>query len=615
MTTPPRPAPRGGPALLMLVLFAVAASYAISVDVPRAGYGVKSDEATYVAMALSAAYDGNLSFDRRDLIRFEGLYQSGPEGIFLKRGKQLRIHPSLAFPFVRTVKLPDPDPNRLYFGKALIYPLFAAPFVRILGLNGLLLFNVLLLAAVGILGYVFLAPRSSTLASLLITTGFLGASVLPVYGAFLMPEIFNVSVVFVAYFLWLYKEANPGAALAGRWTDLVAALLLGMATYSKPLPIGLLVAPLVGLAWLRRRWFWGVTIGALAVATAAALFCLTAAVSGEFNYQGGDRRTFYGTFPFDKSWTTWDQQGTFAVTEGDAIQDVLTSPEMPSRFVRNVGYFLAGRHFGFIPYFFPGVVAIVIWLLSSTRREPWRVLTFLTFVTSVVVLLLVLPFTWSGGGGPPGNRYLLSVYPTLFFLVSPIESAWPGVVSWFGGTLFTARMLVSPFVAAGFPWLATEHGPARLLPVELTMANDLPARLAPSRTLIPYGQDPVLRLYFLDQNAYPPEPTGLWVSATARADIVVRSVDPIDHLVVEAQSAVRTTVTLSMGRSAVIVKIEPGKVSTFEVPASGARGLRSYAYLLSARSSAGFVPHLDDPASRDYRNLGVQLRFQAVTTR
>ena len=104
MTIPPRLAPHGGPALLMLVVFAVAASYAISVDVPRTGYGVKSDEATYVATALSAAYDGNLSFERRDLERFESLYQSGPEGIFLKRGKQLRIHPSLVFPFVRTVK-------------------------------------------------------------------------------------------------------------------------------------------------------------------------------------------------------------------------------------------------------------------------------------------------------------------------------------------------------------------------------------------------------------------------------------------------------------------------------------------------------------------------------
>src|SRR4029450_7059539 len=160
MTIPPRLSRHGGTGLWMLVLFAVAASYAISVDVPRAGYGVKSDEATYVAMALSAAYDGNLSFDRRDLIRFEGLYQSGPEGIFLKRGKQLRIHPSLSFPFVRTVKLPDPDPNRLYFGKALIYPLFAAPFVRILGLNGLLLVNVFPLPAAVISGSLLLCSRA-----------------------------------------------------------------------------------------------------------------------------------------------------------------------------------------------------------------------------------------------------------------------------------------------------------------------------------------------------------------------------------------------------------------------------------------------------------------------
>jgi len=37
----------------------------------------------YVAAALSAAFDGNLSFERRDLERFEGLYHKGPEGIFL----------------------------------------------------------------------------------------------------------------------------------------------------------------------------------------------------------------------------------------------------------------------------------------------------------------------------------------------------------------------------------------------------------------------------------------------------------------------------------------------------------------------------------------------------
>jgi hypothetical protein len=97
------------------------------VDVPRTSYGLKSDEATYVAAALSAAYDRDLAFDRHDLERFAGLYHSGPDGIFLKRGKQLRIRVRAPFPFVHLVKQEDPDETRLYFGKALAYPLFAAP--------------------------------------------------------------------------------------------------------------------------------------------------------------------------------------------------------------------------------------------------------------------------------------------------------------------------------------------------------------------------------------------------------------------------------------------------------------------------------------------------------
>ncbi len=325
MNEPPLPR-HGGPALLAFVLFAVATAFAASVDVPRTAYGVKSDEATYVAMALSAAYDGDFSFERRDLERFEGLYQSGPEGIFLKRGKLLRIQFGGGFPFVHLDKRPDPDATRLYFGKAMIYPMIAAPLVRLFGLNGLLLLNVWLFTAVGICAYAFLAARSSALISALTTTAFLGASVLPVYGAFLMPEVFNLAAVFIAYFLWLHKEVAPAGRLSGRWTDLAAAVLLGLATYSKPLPIGLLVGPLVALAWLRRRWSWGIVLGAVAVLAASALFSLTAVVSGEFNYQGGDRRTFYGTFPFDSSNTTWDQFGTMAITDGEAIQDVPDTP-------------------------------------------------------------------------------------------------------------------------------------------------------------------------------------------------------------------------------------------------------------------------------------------------
>jgi len=613
----PRPSHRG-PALVGLVIFVIAASVARSVDVPRTGYGVKSDEATYVAMALSVAYDGDLTYEKRDLERFAGLYHSGPEGIFLKRGRQLRISVRPPFPFVHVVRRADPDTSRLYFGKAFIYSVVAAPFVRLYGLNGMLLFHALLLAAVGVCAYLFLVAQSPPAAAAAFTTAFLGAAALPVYGVFLMPEIFNVSLVFVAYFLWLYKEvrrdAPAGALLGGAWTDIAAAVLLGVATYSKPLPNAVLVAPLVLLAWSRRRWWPGFAAGAVAVLVAATLFGLTAAVSGEFNYQGGDRKTFYARFPFDAPDATWDRRGGPVVTDGGAAADVLTSRELPQRFARNVKYFLVGRHFGFIPYYFPGAVAIALWLFSRARRDTWRILIFGSFVGGVAVLLLVLPFTWSGGGGPPGNRYLLSAYPVLFFLTPPLGSAAPAVVAWIGGALFTARMLVSPFASAKFTWELTERGLARRLPVEVTMAQDLPVMLAqPLRGRVQYGYDPFLLLYFLDQNAFPPEPAGMWVSGGGRADIIVRSVDPIHHLAVEAESPIRTVLTVWIGREEVSVQLEPRKPVQFDVPAAGVRSSSGYAHLMTAQSSEGFIPHLQDPQSADYRNLGAQLRFRPVS--
>ena len=602
-----------GPAVLGFVLFVIGGVSAMSVDVPRTGYGIKSDEATYVAAALSAAYDGDLTFERHDLERFSGLYHSGPEGIFLKRGKQLRVRLGAAFPFVSLVKRQDPNPNRLYFGKALAYPLAAAPFVRCFGLNGLLVFHVVLLGITGLAAYLFLVAQSPPASAAAFTSAFLGASVLPVYGVFLMPEVLNVTLVTLSYFLWLYKEVSPTSRLTGRWTDFAAAILLGFCTYSKPLPTAVLVAPIVLLACLRRDWARGFALGLTAVAVASLFFVFNAAVSGEFNYQGGDRKFFYSRFPFDAPDATWDRRGGLVTTDTSTPREVLQSSELVSRLSHNVKYFLVGRHFGFIPYFFPGVVAIVWWLGSSARRVPWRLLVLGAACTSALVLLILLPWTWSGDGGPPGNRYFLTAYPVLLFLIPPEISVAPALIAWIGGALFTAKILTNPFVAAKHTYLIAEKGAARRLPVELTMANTLPLRLAqPLRGHIQYRLDPGVLLYFLDQNAWPPEPNGMWISGSGRSDIIVRSATPFDRMAFEAESPIHTVLTIALGSDPVTVTIVPGKVSLFEVKASGVHGLGDYNYLMTARSTEGFVPHLLEPQSVDYRNLGAQVRFRPL---
>jgi hypothetical protein len=584
-------------------------------------------------MALSLAYDGDLAYQRRDLERFWGLYKAGPEGIFLKSGKRLRIWVDGAAPFVHfDNSQPDTRPDRAYFSKAMIYSVAAAPFVRLFGMNGFLVFQVLLLFAALACGYVFLSAHSAPGPALAYTLAFALASAVPVYVVFLTPEIFNFALVFIAYFFWAYKET--GAArhriLSGRSSDYVAAILLGVATYSKPLMTAPLVLPLVLTPWWRRHWWHGLVTGAVSVAAAAVLFGANALITGEFNYQGGDRRTFYSApfdpsrardprkgFLFDTPDGIWGVRGEANNTDELGAQDSLKPSEIVRLLRLNAVYFPFGRHFGLVPYFFPGVVAVLAWLATRHRRDDWRLLNMLGIVVATLVLLVIFPYTWSGGGGPPGNRYYMSIYPAYFFLMPPLATAIPALAAWIGGAMFTAKMLVNPFASAKSPWEIAERGFARRLPVEMIMARDLPVMLDPrTRGRIVYGENPFVLLYFMDEHATPPEPEGMWVAGDGRADIIVRSEHALDHLTVTAASPIHTTFIVSAGAAATTKDLQPGVPVTFDVPVSGVVGVyQTHYYLLSARSTGGFTPRLIDPSSADARNLGVQMKFHAVEAR
>ena len=60
----------------------------------------------------------------------------------------------------------------------------------------------------------------------------------------------------------------------------------------------------------------------------------------------------------------------------------------------------------------------------------------------------------------------------------------------------------------------------------------------PIRAHIPYRRDPLMLLYFLDTHAFPPEPDGMWVAGGGRADIVVRTVNRLDHFTMTASSPI-----------------------------------------------------------------------------
>jgi hypothetical protein len=567
-------------------------------------------------MGHSLAQDGDLAYRREDLARVWREFPSGPSGVFLKKGIDHDVHASADAPFVKVERHPDPDTAQLFYGKSYIYPLAAAPFVWLLGTNGFLAFHAVLLALVVLAAYLFLNARSSPMVALVLAPGFLMASVAPAYYVWITPELFNFSLVLLGYFCWLYKEVSaPDAAPRGaRWllkpgSDLLAAALLGVATFSKPSNL-LLILPLLAWLLIRRQWRRLVLAGLVFAAVGAVLLAGNVAITGDWNFQGGDRRTFYGSYPFQERGTAWEEVGQDRATNRVLWDTIFDRRVFWTVFSHNLAYVVVGRYSGLVPYFFPGVFATVAFLLARGRRAPWQWLVLGAAAAEVLLLLIWVPYTYNGGGGSVGNRYFMSTYGVLLFLFPPISSAAWAVVPWVVGCLFSAQVAFNPFFSSFNPSEQAKQGPLRWLPVELTLVNDLPINTQANRARVWFGESRRFQIYFLDDNAYGREDSSFWVKGRSTAGFLVKTVEPASALDLDlAGGEVATSVTVSRGWRQQRIDLAPRATARVSVPLDDGfpyNGTR--VWRVSIRSSAGFVPLFISGTSEDNRYLGVRVK-------
>jgi hypothetical protein len=602
--------------LAAALLLCVYGAVAVSVGFPRAAFGIQSDEATYYMMGHSLAEDGDLAYRREDLARVWREFPSGPSGVFLKKGTDLDLRATGGAPFVTIERRPDPDAGRLFYGKSYLYPLAASPFVLLFGTNGFLVLHAVLLALVLFAAYLFLNARSSPAVSLVLASGFLMASVAPAYFVWITPELFNFSLVLLGYFCWLYKEAaSPDTAARGtNWlfkpgSDLAAAALLGLATFSKPSNL-LLVLPL--LAWLvvRRQWKRLLLAGLVFGAVGAVLLAGNVAITGDWNFQGGDRRTFYGSYPFQERGTPWEDVGQDRATDRVLWDHIFDRRVFWTVFTHNLAYFIVGRYAGLLPYFFPGLFAVAAFLLARGKRAPWQWFVLAGAAAEVLLLLIWVPYTFNGGGGSIGNRYFMSMYGVLLFLLPPMTSAARSVVPWAVGCLFSAQVAFNPFFSSFNPSEQAKQGPLRWLPVELTLVNDLPINTQPNRARVWFGEARRFQIYFLDDNAYAREDLSFWVRGRSTAEILVKTVEPASALDLDlASGEVATTVTVSRGWRRQRIELAANATARISVPLDdGFPYMGTRVWRVSIRSSSGFVPRFISGASDDNRFLGVRVK-------
>jgi hypothetical protein len=586
---------------------------AVAIDLPHASDGrFWSDGATYHAMAGSLAFDGDLEFTAADLARVRASYPGGPQGVFLKRVRDGSGEP------------------RLVYAKALVYPAAAAPLVRVLGTDrGLLVLNALAFAAALWLGFGELrrvsgAGRTAAGAGRAAAGALavLAGGVVPVYLLWQTPEIFNLALVTAGVVAWR------------RGWPLASAVLLGVAAYSKPTNLGLalplLLEPLVAGGVL---WSWRIVEaarrGAVVAVVVACGFGFTWLATGELNYQGGERKTFYDRYPFDPGvsfdsagvWMATDHLGPLVAGRDEDKQTARVAPvrqasELRRSFRLNLGYFWVGRFGGALPYF-PGVVAAAVLFLLAGPRERHGWLALAALVVSWLGYILLIPDNWYGGGGTIGNRYFVNLVPLGLLLLPRGRAAWAAVGAAVLGGALLAPTLASPIHHSLRPGQHATRAAFRLLPAEITMLGDLSVFTDVWRKRRPYnapdgdparrppGAPPPYFLWFLDDGTFGQEESfgeeGFWLRGGDSTEVVLQASAPAlgVHLVVTAGPA-GDIVTARLGSERQRMVLSPLKTQEIVFasprPALGYYGTSLYPLRLGSRFGG--------PTPNDPRNLG-----------
>ena len=403
--------------LLVLVVFAVLGALRGSCS------SVFGDEGTYLAMAESVSRDGDLMFDTADRERLERLDGAGRQTVILQQtGKGIS------------------------YSKPVLYPLLVAPFHRLLGDLGLVLFNALAMGAALALAWGVLRRQASAEEAWLTLWTFFGVGVLPAYLVWKMPDLFQVALATAGLSLVLgtlrgTPPTTPDLVdrlLVNRWAPLVGGGLLGLlAALRYPnLLIALAAMAALGIGRQRRKMVL-VAAGCLAAFVLVALCGWV--LTGSINPYKETRASFNAETGYPLSADDPGVKEQFETRR--ATQSLTLRPHFqPDVSAYSAGYFFIGRHTGLV-FYFPAALA----LLMAALRRPDRVGVALVAGAAAMALfyLLWMPRNYFGGATFIGNRYILATYPLLLFAARRPLRYRALVVSWSLGVLVVVSAIVS----------------------------------------------------------------------------------------------------------------------------------------------------------------------------
>ena len=560
---------------IFLLLFVIFFSFSTNV-VRRQRGGFISDESSYFSIIQSLVYDQDIRYTREDIQRIREQFWVGPQGLFLKKGKD----------------------GGLFYAKSFAYPLFAAPFFWLFRIHGLLLFNGLMVFLTIVLSYLLLKRYHPPGNSFSFALMFIGGSIAWMYIWWMTADLFNFFTVFMALFFFFYPFKQ------GRLFYL-SGFFWAAAIFSKPTNV--VTAGVVMLILLyRKQWkrFLILSLITLCLLSAAVYFYYSQ--TGQANFMGGERRSFYYEFPYEKPGYSFESG--FSMTADTYWQRFYLTPEIA---ILNLFYFFFGRFTGIFIYFFPAVFLLALFCIQKKEAEDWFI--GVAIFWSVATLIILDPENYFGGAGSLGNRYFLNLYPLFFYMGLKNRSFRFPAVPILAAAIFLSPMIMDTLEHSAYPGTAAKAFPIKLFPAEKTQFKTLPSNVNPrayDRPIV--SGESRYWLYLINDNFNPIENNEIWTYGRNELEFFLVAPKRVREFIVEFANiplANRVTFQIEQKRADIRLRANEKVIIPFKKIA-GLKVDRGYIYHVKIKSEKEYTPFFQERGNEDRRLLGIRTRIE-----
>ena len=195
-------------------------------------------------------------------------------------------------------------------------------------------------------------------------------------------------------------------------------------------------------------------------------------------FYGGGAVISRGGFPFQNEQDTFESVGLGREGGGPRTDVLSTREAVLDVFPHNLGYFVFGRHTGFAIYFFPGVMAVLLFLLGDARSGDVAVADVCRRAWDRRSCCCSTCRSRTRAAAARSAIAISSAVTAFLFLVPPLQTAVQQPRREASAHCLSRRSCRIRSLRRFHPYEHSKTGLYRWLPTELTMVNDLPVNTA-----------------------------------------------------------------------------------------------------------------------------------------